>query len=185
MSFMIPEHGSIDTPSPSPKVGFFKQCVDRLATLGDTPHRTALSFAIGVFLSFSPFLGLQILMAIAAAFALKLSRAALIIGLCSNLPWIMVPWYAATTAVGAAILRFPLTADFSAKMARLLESPVYRRAFWEQATDVFGPLLWSFVLGSTVGAAVLALSSYVVMARVLTTAVPDHARRGDTARRPH
>jgi uncharacterized protein (DUF2062 family) len=171
---MVPEHGSIDTPAASAKVGFFKRCVDRLATLGDTPHRTALSFAIGIFLSFSPFLGFQILMAAAAAFTFKLSRAALIIGLCANLPWIMVPWYAATTAAGAAILRFPLTADFSAKMARLLENPVYRRAFWEQATDVFGPLMWSFVLGSTVGAAVLALAAYVIIVRVL---VPSHATR--------
>jgi uncharacterized protein len=170
-SSMGPEPGAIDTPAPAAKVGFAKRCVHRLAALGDTPHRTALSFAVGVFLSFSPFLGLQILMAVGAAVVLKLSRAALIIGLCSNLPWIMVPWYAATTAAGAAILRFPLTADFSAKMVRLLESPIYRRAFWEQATDVFGPLLWSFVLGSTAGAAVLAVVAYFVMARVLLPSV--------------
>ena len=164
---MGPEQDTIETPPPETNAGFVKRCVHRLASLGDSPHRTALSFAIGVFLSFSPFLGLQILMAVGAALALKLSRAALIIGLCSNLPWIMIPWYAATTAAGAAILQLPLTADFNAKMTRLLESPVYRRAFWEQATDVFGPLLWSFLLGSTVGAAMLAVVSYFIMARLL------------------
>lgn len=168
---MVPERGSIATPPSSPNVGFVTRCVHRLAALGETPHKTALAFAVGVFLSFSPFLGLQILMGLAAAVTLKLSRVALLIGLCSNLPWIMIPWYAATTAAGAAILRFPLTADFSAKMARLLENPVYRRSFWDQASDVFGPLLWSFLLGSTVGAAVLAVVAYFIMVRVLLPSI--------------
>ena len=168
---MVPERGSIATPPSSPQVGFVTRCVHRLAALGETPHKTALAFAVGVFLSFSPFLGLQILMGLAAAVTLKLSRAALLIGLCANLPWIMIPWYAGTTAAGAAILRFPLTADFSAKMARLLENPVYRRSFWDQASDVFGPLLWSFLLGSTVGAATLAVVAYFVMVRVLLPSV--------------
>jgi uncharacterized protein (DUF2062 family) len=167
---MDPEPVPTDA-TPPPTVSFVTRCVHRLAALGETPHRTALSFAVGVFLSFSPFLGFQILMAVGAALALKLSRAALIIGLCSNLPWIMIPWYAATTAAGAAILQLPLTADFNAKMARLLESPIYRRAFWDQTSDVFGPLLWSFLLGSTVGAAVLAVMSYFIMARLLLPTV--------------
>jgi uncharacterized protein (DUF2062 family) len=167
---MVPERDSIAT-QPPPKVGFVTRCVQRLAALGETPHRTALAFAVGVFLSFSPFLGFQILMGLAAALVLKLSRVAVLIGLCANLPWIMIPWYAATTAAGAAVLRFPLTADFSAKMARLLEHPVYRRSFWDQASDVFGPLLWSFLLGSTVGAAMLAVVAYFVMVRVLLPSV--------------
>ena len=161
----------VQTDTPPSNDGFVTRCVHRLAALGETPHWTALSFAVGVFLSFSPFLGFQILMAVGAALALKLSRAALIIGLCANLPWIMIPWYAATTAAGAAILQFPLTADFNAKMARLLESPFYRRAFWDQVSDIFGPLLWSFLLGSTVGAAMLAVVSYFIMARLLMPSV--------------
>ena len=169
----------VPSATPPSNVSFVTRCVHRLAALGETPHRTALSFAVGVFLSFSPFLGFQIVMAVGAALALKLSRAALIIGLCSNLPWIMIPWYAATTAAGAAILQFPLTADFNGKMSRLLESPIYRRAFWDQAGDVFGPLLWSFLLGSTVGAAVLAVVSYFIMARLLLpTAARGIATRG-------
>jgi uncharacterized protein len=174
---MVPEQDPIDDRLKSPPVkrGVVRHWIDRLAALGDNPHRTSLAFAVGVFLSFSPFFGLQILLGMAIAIAFKLSRAAVLIGLCANLPWIMIPWYAAATAAGATILRFPLAADFSARMARLLEHPVYRPMFWHQASDLFGPLLWSFLLGSTAGAAVIAVTAYFLMVRFLVPATRPRA----------
>src|SRR5688572_9513272 len=57
----------------------------RLAESRDTPRRTAAAFALGVFLSFSPFLGLQIVTGLTLAIALRLSRVATLVGLCVNL----------------------------------------------------------------------------------------------------
>ena len=42
-----------------------------LLHLRDTPVRTAAAFALGVFFSFSPFLGLQIVLSMLLAFALR------------------------------------------------------------------------------------------------------------------
>ena len=78
--------------------------LDRLASSDLDPGRTAAAIALGVFLSFSPFLGLQILLGLGAAFAFRLSRVAVLIGLCANLPWIMLPWYTLTTAMAAAAM---------------------------------------------------------------------------------
>ena len=88
----------------------------------------------------------------AVAFLLRLNRAAVLVGLCTNLPWIMIPWYTLTTYVGSTIVKQPIGADFGARLSALLELPFYRAAFWERAFDLVAPFFWSFVVGSTLGA---------------------------------
>jgi uncharacterized protein len=139
----------------------------RLAGLSDSPHRTAAAFAVGVFLSFSPFLGLQIASGVAAALMLRLNRVAVLAGLCANLPWVMVPWYAVTTMLGATILGVPVSDDLMGRLSGLLELPVYRATFWERAGTLFRPFVWPFILGSTLGALVLAVLAYAVVSRLI------------------
>ena len=133
----------------------------------ESPRRTAAAFALGVFLSFSPFIGLQIVTGMAIAFACRLNRAAVFVGLCMNLPWFIVPWYTAMTLAGAFLLDQPIGADFGARLSALLELPFYRMAFWERAYGLVAPFLWSFVVGSTIGAATVGGLTYVVTARLL------------------
>jgi len=146
----------------------------KLAAASGSPKRTAAGFALGVFLSFSPFLGFQILLGIGIALALRLSKAAVLLGLCTNLPWVIVPWYTLTTAAGALVLRVPFPQGFSAQVRQLLELPVYRSAFWQQAVDLAGPFLWCFLIGSTAGALLMAAAAYVTVSTVLA---PAHAAR--------
>ena len=140
--------------APPPKSWLSRQ-VHALAALGEPPHRTALAFALGVFLSFSPFLGLQIALAFTAGLALRLHRLALLAGLCSNLPIIMVPYYVVTTAVGAAILGVGTTSDVGDRISTVMAKPFYRAEFWGSAADLLAPVLGAFVVGSLIGAAVL------------------------------
>src|SRR2546425_176238 len=62
---------------------------------------TAVAFPVGVFFGFSPLLGLHTLLAILVAFLFNLSRVAALLGVYSNLPWIIGPYYAIVTMVGA------------------------------------------------------------------------------------
>jgi hypothetical protein len=62
--------------------------------LDDPPWRLALSLAVGVFISFTPFYGLQTVLAIGAAVALRLNRAATVAGTWLNLPWFAPVVYA-------------------------------------------------------------------------------------------
>ncbi len=145
----------------------YPRWLGRLAALSDSPRRTAAAFALGVFLSFSPFLGLQVFAGMGLSFVLRLNRMAIFIGLCTNLPWVMVPWYALTTAVGATLLRVPLATDVGGRLRALLEMPIYRAPFWDSAVEILRPFLWSFVLGSTLGALVVGALAYVTVSRVM------------------
>lgn len=140
--------------------------IEFLRTAGP-PRRTAAAFALGVFLSFSPFLGLQILLGMTAAVAFRLSRAVVFAGLCTNLPWLMLPWYTLSTTVGALVLRAPVAGDLSGALSRLFELPLTGPAFWTQALEIASPFLWSFLFGSTAGALVIGVVSYVVTHRYL------------------
>jgi uncharacterized protein (DUF2062 family) len=141
----------------------------RLASIDGDHRRTAAALALGVFLSFSPFLGLQILVGIGAAFALKLSRVAVLLGLCTNLPWIMVPWYALTTAAAAAALG-PAEVDIGAHLAEMLAVPVYQAAFWGRTSELLSQYFWPFLVGPTLGAVVLAAAAYVGSLKILRSA---------------
>jgi uncharacterized protein (DUF2062 family) len=134
--------------------------ISRLLHLHDTPSRTAAAFAVGVFFSFSPFLGLQIVLAMTAAFLLGLNRLAVFVGLNANLPWIIAPWYAGTTIAAAALLGIALPADFRRDLAALFSLGVFTRSFWAQAGDLLRPFLLPFLIGPTAGAAIVSLAVY-------------------------
>ena len=48
-----------------------------------------LAYAVGVFFGFSPFLGLHTILGLVVAFAFNLNRVAVLLGVYSNLPWIL------------------------------------------------------------------------------------------------
>ena len=97
-----------------------RRWLEALLHVHDTPERTAAAYALGVFLGFSPFLGLHTLVAVILAFVLNLNRVAVLMGVYSNLPWIIAGYYAFTTMMGAAILRVTpdgMSAAFAAALS--------------------------------------------------------------------
>jgi uncharacterized protein (DUF2062 family) len=137
-----------------------RRWLDALLHIDDTPERTAAAFAVGVFFGFSPFLGLHTILGLAAAFLLKLNRIAVVLGIYSNVPWIIGAYYAFTTWLGALLLHGEVPDNFQDQLADLLAMSVFTRAFWQEVVTILRPLLWSFVVGSTLGALVLALVAY-------------------------
>ena len=146
----------------------WRTLLEKLAGSDESPRRTAAAFAFGTFLSFSPFIGFQIATGMAVAFLLHLNRPAVLIGLCTNLPWIMIPWYTLTTYIGSVIVGQPIGADFTPRLSALLELPFYRMVFWERAYDLVAPFLWSFIVGSTLAAIVVGLAAYFVTVPLVT-----------------
>ena len=143
------------------------RCLQPLVDGADQPRRTAAAFALGVFLSFSPLLGLQIAASVALAYALRLSRPAVLIGVCVNLPWLVVPWYTLTTLAGARILGLKLPSDLTSRLAALADLPFLTRAFWARAVELLAPFLGAFLLGSFAGACIVAIVAYLVASRFL------------------
>jgi uncharacterized protein len=88
-------------------MGTAKNYVRRLFALEDTPERIALGFAVGVFISFSPLLGLHTVIGVLVAAAFGLNRVAVITGLWINNPWTMLPIYSVATYLGHKLMGFP------------------------------------------------------------------------------
>ncbi|HEY3886316.1 MAG TPA: DUF2062 domain-containing protein, partial [Vicinamibacterales bacterium] len=70
--------------------------LEQLLHTHDTPERTAAAFALGVLIGFSPLLGVHTLLGVVLAFALNLNRVAVLLGVYSNLPWILPAYYTLT-----------------------------------------------------------------------------------------
>src|ERR671914_1144332 len=81
----------------------------RLLAIDDPPERTALAFSIGVFIAFSPFLGLHTIMATALAFLFRFNKIAIYTGTFINNPFLtLVPIIIASYAVGAFLMGRPV-----------------------------------------------------------------------------
>ena len=78
-----------------------RRWLEQLLHTHDTPQRTAAAYALGVFFGFSPVLGLHTVLGIAAAFIFNLNRLAVVLGIYSNLPWILPAYYTSGHAGGS------------------------------------------------------------------------------------
>ena len=86
------------------KIPSFRSLLKQVLHLQESPQRTALAFAIGVFIGFSPAYGLHTVMVVFCAWALGLNFLALMAGAFLNNPWTLVPILGATYWVGAFLL---------------------------------------------------------------------------------
>lgn len=140
----------------------------------DTPERTAAAYAVGVFFGFSPFLGLHTVLGLVVAFALNLNRVAVLLGVYSNLPWILPAYYTLATMAGAAVLRVDVPPGFLKDFREALTDASWGefRSFAKTLT----PFVWSYALGSLIGACILAVVAY----RVSLTMIVAHRQKADT-----
>jgi len=145
----------------------FRATFRRLLALDDPPERTALAFSIGVFIAFSPFLGLHTIMATLVAFLFRFNKIAVYAGTFLNNPFLtLVPIIIASYAVGALILgrpvRIPDAGIELLKHPHLLTGDYYRRLFresWE--------IVWPFSIGSMILSVVCSLIAYPVTSALL------------------
>jgi len=138
-----------------------RRWLDTLLHIQDTPERTAAAFALGVFFGFSPFLGLHTLLGIVFAFLLNLNRVSVMLGVYSNLPWFLGPYYIGATMVGARILGQRLPSGFGVQIQQLFELSLFQGEFWQELWHfVLKPLGWPYMVGSTLGAVLLAGLAY-------------------------
>jgi uncharacterized protein len=137
-----------------------RKWMEALLHIHDTPERTAAAFAVGVFFGFSPFLGLHTVLALGVAFVFNLNRVAVLVGVYSNLPWIIAAWYALTTAVGAWLLGTELPPGFGDTVAKMFGLTLFSSEFWRQMGREMRPLLWPYVVGSTIGCTALSIPTY-------------------------
>lgn len=149
--------------------------LNQLLHTHDTPQRTAAAFAVGVFFGFSPFLGLHTVLGLIVAFSFNLNRVAVLLGVYSNLPWILPAYYTLATMLGATLLRYDLPPGLLANLRDSLSNDSWGQI--GHLARTLAPLLWAFGLGSTIGAIALAVVAYRFALAMIVT----HRRRAAAA----
>jgi uncharacterized protein len=149
--------------------GLVRRWLDTLLHVADTPERTAAAFAVGVFFGFSPFLGFHTVLAIVVAFLFDLNRVAALLGVYSNLPWVIAPYYAIATMIGAKIIGQAPPEGFKTQLAGLFELSLFHSEFWQQLITILRPLLWPYVVGSMIGAVIMAAIAYPLALAFVTS----------------
>ena len=145
----------------------FRSTFRRLLAIDDPPERTALAFSIGVFIAFSPFLGLHTIVATFVAFVFRFNKIAIYTGTFINNPFItLVPIIIASYAIGAFLLGRPLRIPDEG--LELLEHPAifsggYYRQVFEQSWSIVEP----FAVGATVLSVVCSLIAYPITLKAL------------------
>ena len=148
-----------------------KRWLEQLLHTHDTPQRTAFAFGLGVFLGFSPILGLHAILGLALAFLFGLNRVAVLIGVYSNLPWILPAYYTISTIAGAKLLGVDIEPSAVRAAISTIESVSWRHL--GSLAQALAPFLWSFTVGSTIGAILLGAAAY----RVSLTLILAHRSR--------
>lgn len=150
-------------------MGKLGQRLQVLLGIDDTPHRVALSFAIGVFLAFFPVYGSHTALALLITYWCRVSRAPALLGIWVNNPWTIVPMYMGGTLLGCVIL-----GESASELSSL---------DWHQAVHSFDglweslrPYLWPFLVGNTVLGVFAGVISYVALRSFL-----ERRRRAATA----
>ena len=141
--------------------------VRRLLAIDDPPERTALAFSIGVFIAFSPFLGLHTIMATVLAFAFRFNKIAIYAGTFVNNPFLtLVPIILASYATGALLMGRPL--GLPAESIELLRSPhLLTGEWWGKLFSSGGNVLVPFLIGGMVLSVVCSLAAYPLTLRFL------------------
>jgi uncharacterized protein (DUF2062 family) len=81
-----------------------RQQLREVLHLQESPHRTALAFAIGVFIAFAPHYLFHTASVVFCAWAFRLNYIALFLGSFINNPWTLVPILAASLYTGLLLV---------------------------------------------------------------------------------
>ena len=131
-----------------------------LLHLDETPHQLAFAAAVGVFIGFSPAVGLHIVIGLLAAWAFRLNVTAVVLGLLVSNPWTFAPIYGASLWVGIEI------------WGRHRELPPIH---WEDLAVLalpkqLVPYLIPFVIGTLILGTIAAVLTYIIAVPLITRA---------------
>ncbi len=144
----------------------WKKRIRKLLTLDSHPGHISAGFAVGVFISFSPFFGLHCLLAIIAAFILRINKVTCLTGSWVNTPFTVVPVLMASYRLGEAIL------------GHQPEKIILKDLNFQYALELLASHGAPILLGSSIIGFVAAIISYALLYCIIIR----FRRRDDTLR---
>lgn len=145
----------------------FRQALRRLLAVDDTPERTALAFSVGVFIAFSPFVGLHTILATLVALLFRFNKIAIYAGTFVNNPFLtFVPIVAASYAVGALLMGRPVRLH-GVGWQLLGEPHLLTAAYWRQLGTHLRDVVVPFSVGGLALSVVCSLTAYPVTLKLM------------------
>jgi uncharacterized protein (DUF2062 family) len=134
-----------------------RQRLTQVLHLQETPHRTALAFATGVFIAFAPHYLFHTASAAFCAWMFRLNYVAIFLGSFINNPWTLIPILAASLYTGVF----------------LMGEPTHPTIEWNELTmdnlyDMLAPYLIPFLVGACTLAVIASLIAYPLMRWAIT-----------------
>jgi len=127
--------------------------VRQILKLDEPPHRLSLAFALGIFIAFSPWLGLHIVSAVFLAWLFRLNKVVVLTASFVNNPWTMVPMYAFCLWFGVKVTGGDVAVPDIA----------WTELGFRDLFSALQPFLWPFVAGTLVIGAAAAVPSYFLI----------------------
>jgi uncharacterized protein (DUF2062 family) len=158
----------------------FGKAFRRLLAVDDPPERTALAFSVGVFIAFSPFLGLHTILATLVALLFRFNKIAIYAGTFVNNPFLtFVPIVAASYAVGALLMGRPVRLH-GVGWQLLTEPHLLTMAYWRQLGSHLRDVVVPFSVGGLALSVVCSLTSYPVTLKLMRAKARRKAEGGKT-----
>jgi len=129
---------------------YIRERIREILKLNDPPHRLSLAFSLGIFIAFSPWLGLHIVSAVFLAWLFRLNKFVVLTASFVNNPWTIVPMYAFCLWFGVKITRSDLQ----------VPEVAWGSLGVRELYDLLLPFLWPYLAGTVVVGGVAAFISY-------------------------
>lgn len=143
----------------------------RILNLDESPHRTALAFAVGAFIAFSPTYGFHTASVFVLAWAFRLNVAAVLAGSLINNPWTVVPILGATMWAGFTCMGLPETPPFNWEDLSV-------KALYDQIMPYAVPFVVGALVLSTIAAILAYAIGYIVISRYRGSREPETVHTG-------
>jgi len=137
----------------------------RVLHIDDTPHRIAMGVAIGMFITWTPTVGLQMILVVALSWLLGANKLVGVPFVWISNPFTLVPIYYPNYMVGVAILGGDYEAPDFVKAASAGGSMLNRmKVWWTETYNALVPLwLGSIIVGLALGILSYGLIYYAVI----------------------
>jgi uncharacterized protein (DUF2062 family) len=136
---------------------YFRDRLHAIIKLNDPPHKLALAFALGVFIAFSPTVGLHMVSCIALGWLFRLNTLVIITASFINNPWTIVPLYGFCIWFGILV-----TGENIA-----VPQINWRELTLSNAYGILKPYLWSYIAGTLILGTIAAVLSYFLFYRLV------------------
>jgi len=129
---------------------YIRDRIKSLFQLNDSPNMLAIAFAVGIFIAFSPTIGLHTVSCLFVAWIFRLNKLVVFTAAFVNNPWTMVPLYGFCLWFGIIIT------------GSMIEAPdiAWQSLTFTSTYHILRPYLWPFVAGTIVAGAAAAIISY-------------------------